>query len=203
MLRLSLKFGGLISSIALASVLSMGSASAAIYTSNNSCLVGDMSAAADQCFGSTLPTPINDSESLLNSNTFGGLTGLFGHTDWDFLAKDDKDSGVVSGTDIGLDVDPDGGTANSGTWSVNSGALDTFARVVLILKAGNTFSSYLYEPGSGAGNSGSWATSALDDKDLSHLSIYTSVSPVPVPAAVWLFGTALIGFIGMSRRTKV
>ena len=26
---------------------------------------------------------------------------------------------------------------------------------------------------------------------------------VPVPAAVWLFGTALVGFIGMSRRRKV
>ena len=34
-------------------------------------------------------------------------------------------------------------------------------------------------------------------------SFVTSVSPVPVPAAFWLFGTALIGFIGMSRRTKV
>ena len=30
-----------------------------------------------------------------------------------------------------------------------------------------------------------------------------SVSPVPVPAAVWLFGTALIGLVGMSRRRKV
>jgi len=30
-----------------------------------------------------------------------------------------------------------------------------------------------------------------------------SVSAVPVPAAVWLFGTALIGFIGFSRRTSV
>ena len=30
-----------------------------------------------------------------------------------------------------------------------------------------------------------------------------AVSAVPVPAAFWLFGTALIGFIGMSRRTKV
>jgi hypothetical protein len=28
-------------------------------------------------------------------------------------------------------------------------------------------------------------------------------SAVPVPAAVWLFGTALIGFFGMSRRRKV
>lgn len=31
----------------------------------------------------------------------------------------------------------------------------------------------------------------------------TSPSPVPVPAAVWLFGTALIGFIGFSRRRSV
>ena len=31
----------------------------------------------------------------------------------------------------------------------------------------------------------------------------TGPSPVPVPAAFWLFGTALIGFIGFSRRTKV
>ncbi|MCP4471143.1 MAG: VPLPA-CTERM sorting domain-containing protein [Gammaproteobacteria bacterium] len=30
-----------------------------------------------------------------------------------------------------------------------------------------------------------------------------SLSPIPVPAAVWLFGTALIGFVGMSRRTSV
>lgn len=30
-----------------------------------------------------------------------------------------------------------------------------------------------------------------------------SVSGVPVPAAVWLFGSALIGFIGFSRRTAV
>jgi hypothetical protein len=31
----------------------------------------------------------------------------------------------------------------------------------------------------------------------------SNISPVPVPAAMWLFGTALIGFVGMSRRTKV
>ena len=31
----------------------------------------------------------------------------------------------------------------------------------------------------------------------------TITSPIPVPAAVWLFGTALIGLIGISRRRKV
>jgi hypothetical protein len=34
-------------------------------------------------------------------------------------------------------------------------------------------------------------------------SFVTPPSAIPVPAAFWLFGTALIGFIGMSRRTKV
>jgi len=29
------------------------------------------------------------------------------------------------------------------------------------------------------------------------------VSAVPVPAAIWLFGTALIGFVGFSRRRKI
>jgi hypothetical protein len=38
---------------------------------------------------------------------------------------------------------------------------------------------------------------------ISHVQILGNVSPVPVPAAFWLFGTALIGFIGFSSRTKV
>jgi hypothetical protein len=29
------------------------------------------------------------------------------------------------------------------------------------------------------------------------------VNAVPIPAAIWLFGTALIGFVGISRRRKV
>ena len=38
---------------------------------------------------------------------------------------------------------------------------------------------------------------------ISHVALYGNVSPIPVPAAFWLFGTALIGFVGMSRRTRV
>ena len=36
-----------------------------------------------------------------------------------------------------------------------------------------------------------------------YLATALHVSPVPLPSAVWLFGTALLGFIGISRRTKV
>jgi hypothetical protein len=41
------------------------------------------------------------------------------------------------------------------------------------------------------------------DNSISHMAIWGNISEVPVPAAMWLFGTALIGFIGVSRRTKV
>jgi hypothetical protein len=36
-----------------------------------------------------------------------------------------------------------------------------------------------------------------------YLTAALTVSPVPVPAAFWLFGTALIGFVGISRRTRI
>ena len=36
-----------------------------------------------------------------------------------------------------------------------------------------------------------------------YLTAALQVSPVPLPTAFWLFGTALLGFIGISRRTTV
>lgn len=48
-----------------------------------------------------------------------------------------------------------------------------------------------------------WAAGTPGD----YVRVLTAFSPgapaVPVPAAVWLFGTALIGFVGMSRRRKL
>lgn len=48
-----------------------------------------------------------------------------------------------------------------------------------------------------------WTASTPGD----YVRVLTAFSPgapaVPVPAAIWLFGTALIGFVGMSRRRKV
>lgn len=38
---------------------------------------------------------------------------------------------------------------------------------------------------------------------ISHVSIWGTLAVIPIPAAFWLFGTALIGFIGISRRTAV
>jgi len=38
---------------------------------------------------------------------------------------------------------------------------------------------------------------------ISYVALYGNVSAIPVPAAFWLFGTALLGFIGLSRSTRV
>jgi len=41
-----------------------------------------------------------------------------------------------------------------------------------------------------------------DDDAVAALSV-AQISVVPLPAATWLFGTALIGFVAMSRRRNV
>ena len=37
-------------------------------------------------------------------------------------------------------------------------------------------------------------------RDDNNFALFTTASPVPVPAAVWLFGTALIGLVGFGKR---
>jgi len=38
--------------------------------------------------------------------------------------------------------------------------------------------------------------------ELQSISIYTESTVVPVPAAVWLFGSGLLGLVGVARRCK-
>ena len=42
----------------------------------------------------------------------------------------------------------------------------------------------------------------VDIYDFTFVADGTSVNPVPIPAAAWLFGTALIGLVGFGRRRK-
>ncbi len=39
--------------------------------------------------------------------------------------------------------------------------------------------------------------------DIGTVVAFENLNPIPIPAAVWLFGSALIGFLGMSRRRNV
>lgn len=51
-----------------------------------------------------------------------------------------------------------------------------------------------------AGTSGSW--SSINQSGFDFSSINGTASVVPVPAAVWLFGSGIVGLIGMGRRKK-
>ena len=44
--------------------------------------------------------------------------------------------------------------------------------------------------------------SAVDDETSHHIA-GPEISPIPIPGAIWLFGTALVGFISMNSRRKV
>jgi hypothetical protein len=82
-----------------------------------------------------------------------------------------------------------------------------------VVKGGNHDPArYLFNLGLAGLNGNAWnGTDTLrfdnfwnGEGQISHVAIYTgSTSAVPVPATIWLFGTALIGFIGVSRRTKI
>ena len=133
----------------------------------------------DWIFDADLVTPGNQ---LLNPQTSGGLT--------------------ITGTTF-KDV-PDTTEAIAGTWSWDSsfGTLD-----YLTFKFDSWLAVYQI---TGGDTSGSWDLAALCANDgacagngqpaaLSHSAGY---SVVPVPAAVWLFGSGLIGLIGVARRKK-
>jgi len=111
---------------------------------------------------------------------------------------------------------------------ITTGDIDTFSDSIAFLQQGGSFSTIV----AGTTVSGSATLSAIvggafNPTDASTLELvsgfnYGPSSPlvggdwarleatatfvgsvVPVPAAVWLFGTALLGFVGMARKTKV
>lgn len=174
---------------------------AAPYTSAGTCLVTDVTPNAGSCFGTVLPTPVNDSASLLNNNTFGSDAGLFGRTNWAQLAKFDTPGGGSNTNGLSL---------SGNNWSFAGSLL--YDAVAIVLKQSNTFSAYLFV--GGLASSGTWSTPGFGQQSggLSHMSIYTSgdriVPPpppppvVPLPAAGFLMLGALGGLAALRRRCK-
>ena len=107
-------------------------------------------------------------------------------------------------TTAGVSPDPiiDSGDDNLITWDLDLlalGALNDSAQSVnqgfwIQLGFGSKYVSY-----DNLGNE----TPKRGTNTPEYLAAQLTVSPVPVPAAFWLFGTALIGFVGISRRTRL
>lgn len=99
-----------------------------------------------------------------------------------------QDPGVGFYSDYGLNRKQQGGMKNAlhaGEW------LD----VVWTLSAGATFSDVIAALDSGDMRVGLHVQSVGPDGELS----FAAVTPTPVPGAVWLFGTGLVGLVGLRR----
>ncbi len=72
------------------------------------------------------------------------------------------------------------------------------------VKAGNDFALYWLDGGADAGY---WSTEHLENNggnipEVSHLSTWNPVEPIPEPATIFLFGTGLVGIAGYRRHKK-
>ena len=128
-----------------------------------------------------------------------------GGTIFDFVAKENT-PGSLEGADIGLIVTPNGG-APTGTWEFDPSKFSP-TEFLIVLKAANSpgFAAWLFTGTDAASFSGDWLVAWENNnnmpRNLSHLSVYASPTVVPVPAAVWLFGSGLLGLVGVARRKQ-
>jgi hypothetical protein len=140
------------------------------------------------------PDPNNDLASAthvqFDSEVFLGATG-------DFIGTT---TGGLALADFGfspLDPDPLSWTLGAFTLSLTSMTVTAQSATQLLLRGVGTLDDGVggFDPtpatlswtGNGPGDLKSWSA---------------TVSAVPVPAAVWLFGSGLIGLVGMARRKK-
>ena len=84
-------------------------------------------------------------------------------------------------------------TDTSGTWTLTGGSV---APLFYVDKYNGLYDLYTYM-GTGLPYSDTW--SHTEKFATSHISVY---GVVPVPAAVWLFGSGLLGLVGIARRKK-
>jgi len=109
-------------------------------------------------------------------------------------------------------LEADSGT--SGDWTYTGDALSS--PFIIVLKAASEYSAYLFKAALSTNDMGDYLISFLNNGGstpaLSHITIYATNSdvpgtgifgnPVPLPAALWLFGPALLGFMGFRRKIK-
>jgi len=148
----------------------------------------------------------NDSDGTIDIATL--LTGVDAVTeldrvDWDSTIAADQTSGALTVTGDGT-IEP-----TSGTWTYDgTGSVD-----YLTVKFDGVFALFEVTDGDITGDwdtsvfgnefqscfgGGGGGRSSCDPYGLSHIAVYTTV--VPVPAALWLFGSGLLGLIGVARR---
>jgi len=179
---------------------------------SNPCAISDVTANGSEAFSCVGSIEGNDSASEIN-NIFGDPG--------DIVWFDAATLNITSPDPGDHDLEADSGT--TGSWKY-TGTAPLSSPFVIVLKAASEYSAYLFKniEDLTEGDTGTFLISFLNDNsnnnntkttpDLSHITIYSTESdipgtgifgnPVPLPAALWLFGPALLGFMGFRRKNK-
>jgi len=162
----------------------------------------------------------NDKENDLNADI-----GYFGVTGWTEVVK--IDSPMTSNTGDYATLVLTYEDEKNGTWSFDDNPWDSFNSLLIVLKGGRSGKGNSSDPTDAVfwtaslistdTLSGTWE---MTSKDLGHMTVYgtnelltlpsgvqvapsaVDLSAVPVPAAVWLFASALLGLTSISRQRK-
>lgn len=157
------------------------------------CLVLPAAAHAATVQGAYLGTfSGNDSEAQLFADTGYQVTELAKIDTPETVASSSLSNDGLTISNLVLNGDNE---AISGDWTYDGPDIAD----IIVIKAGDMYAAYLYADGNDGGmpNMGIWDTGDVDNKGLSHITAYRIV---PIPAAAWLFVTALLGLVGLRRR---
>ena len=162
-----------------------------------------------------------DSNSLFSSRTYGGTTykafsisGDSGNSvtfAMDSVAQNLPDVGAVHNFATNYSADSIWGSFDSTDYNKgvnNGGSNGEFITFKGLLKTGNNLQSVINAINNGSFQVGINVATYNNQKCAYDFTTYLSEvcappAAVPVPSAVWLFGSALVGFIGVANRRKV
>jgi hypothetical protein len=149
---------------------------------------------------------IGDLADGLGSITWDSATQTMTQFEWDFLEGSEPGMAANWLTESWLTSSFGGGTYGSALWELITGEdvfPDSVTQVDALESAGalatsNGFPNLRAEFFPNAGYS--FISSFSDEEIVAEGTM--SVSPIPIPAAVWLFGSGLLGLVGIARRKK-
>jgi len=155
--------------------------------------------------GNDSPDNGNGANVNLNDPTNFGGDPLFGSIEWSLDSRYDAEDGfdAPGGVTGRLSIDDVSDDLFMGNWSVTN--WDGVGQAMLVLKGGDSFAAYLLNIL--AGTNGQWSTQALEvgqnfnQPEISHVSLYTTPAPIPLPAAGFLLIGAL-GGLGLAARRR-
>ncbi len=190
-------------SVAAVASLTLGveGASAQLSATGTSCNVANLTGTTD-CEGIF---------SGNDSNTITTETSLFGKTGWTERFKVDNSNGTTGPLTVALN---DAREDTSGTWELSEDFnFDSYESVMFVLKGGNSFSGYLSD---GVTMAGDWNTddtlkgNGRRGAGLSHFTVWTTgtgsnndePTPTPVPEPAALLGLGSIALASRFLRRK-